>query len=143
SEEHTSELQSLTNLVCRLLLEKKKGQIGHKARSVAALAQLLDMTWRSDPYTPVAVLDAGPRTPAYTPRLDCYGRMLQTVQLSCSSTHSCELRPNRPAQQRTACPIASTQPIREFRRPSTSHTPVPPHPSVPFSSQASHRFFFF
>src|SRR5438093_6697643 len=25
SEEHTSELQSLTNLVCRLLLEKKKG----------------------------------------------------------------------------------------------------------------------
>src|SRR5437016_10032036 len=29
SEEHTSELQSLTNLVCRLLLEKKK-QIKHK-----------------------------------------------------------------------------------------------------------------
>src|SRR5437016_8862588 len=28
SEEHTSELQSLTNLVCRLLLEKKKN---HKA----------------------------------------------------------------------------------------------------------------
>src|SRR5262249_62034431 len=26
SEEHTSELQSLTNLVCRLLLEKKKHQ---------------------------------------------------------------------------------------------------------------------
>src|SRR5438093_2810265 len=26
SEEHTSELQSLTNLVCRLLLEKKKPQ---------------------------------------------------------------------------------------------------------------------
>src|SRR5438046_7571302 len=29
SEEHTSELQSLTNLVCRLLLEKKK-QNKHK-----------------------------------------------------------------------------------------------------------------
>src|SRR5258706_5745820 len=28
SEEHTSELQSLTNLVCRLLLEKKKTQKG-------------------------------------------------------------------------------------------------------------------
>src|SRR5438093_5075821 len=28
SEEHTSELQSLTNLVCRLLLEKKKAQYG-------------------------------------------------------------------------------------------------------------------
>src|SRR5262249_58605320 len=29
SEEHTSELQSLTNLVCRLLLEKKKQQTTH------------------------------------------------------------------------------------------------------------------
>src|SRR5262249_61988702 len=29
SEEHTSELQSLTNLVCRLLLEKKKKQKTH------------------------------------------------------------------------------------------------------------------
>src|SRR5258706_11110829 len=27
SEEHTSELQSLTNIVCRLLLEKKKNEI--------------------------------------------------------------------------------------------------------------------
>src|SRR5258706_8209231 len=43
SEEHTSELQSLTNLVCRLLLEKKKKKsniqainntiCGHDARS--------------------------------------------------------------------------------------------------------------
>src|SRR5437016_8768496 len=31
SEEHTSELQSLTNLVCRLLLEKKKTK--HKNRA--------------------------------------------------------------------------------------------------------------
>src|SRR5437016_7644875 len=30
SEEHTSELQSLTNLVCRLLLEKKKKNEVHK-----------------------------------------------------------------------------------------------------------------
>src|SRR5262249_21231688 len=29
SEEHTSELQSLTNLVCRLLLEKKKNNVMH------------------------------------------------------------------------------------------------------------------
>src|SRR5438046_3320625 len=29
SEEHTSELQSLTNLVCRLLLEKKKKKEKH------------------------------------------------------------------------------------------------------------------
>src|SRR5437016_9040515 len=31
SEEHTSELQSLTNLVCRLLLEKKKN-VANKTR---------------------------------------------------------------------------------------------------------------
>src|SRR5438046_6332724 len=30
SEEHTSELQSLTNLVCRLLLEKKKKKTTNK-----------------------------------------------------------------------------------------------------------------
>src|SRR5437016_7512711 len=30
SEEHTSELQSLTNLVCRLLLEKKKNKKNKK-----------------------------------------------------------------------------------------------------------------
>src|SRR5262249_59342888 len=30
SEEHTSELQSLTNLVCRLLLEKKKQKTTHR-----------------------------------------------------------------------------------------------------------------
>src|SRR5258706_9664844 len=37
SEEHTSELQSLTNLVCRLLLEKKKkrasSRVGHSCSS--------------------------------------------------------------------------------------------------------------
>src|SRR5438093_10363660 len=36
SEEHTSELQSLTNLVCRLLLEKKKGENLDDALRVAA-----------------------------------------------------------------------------------------------------------
>src|SRR5437016_7383906 len=35
SEEHTSELQSLTNLVCRLLLEKKKNN------NASALSQSL------------------------------------------------------------------------------------------------------
>src|SRR5437016_12349089 len=33
SEEHTSELQSLTNLVCRLLLEKKKKNSIYAGRS--------------------------------------------------------------------------------------------------------------
>src|SRR5438046_10699647 len=32
SEEHTSELQSLTNLVCRLLLEKKKSGYDYASR---------------------------------------------------------------------------------------------------------------
>src|SRR5258706_2914934 len=37
SEEHTSELQSLTNLVCRLLLEKKKNrrEVGGHANGTA------------------------------------------------------------------------------------------------------------
>src|SRR5438046_3734982 len=34
SEEHTSELQSLTNLVCRLLLEKKKMRASHNKPSL-------------------------------------------------------------------------------------------------------------
>src|SRR5260370_22269792 len=38
SEEHTSELQSHLNLVCRLLLEKKKKQINKKLPSAFALA---------------------------------------------------------------------------------------------------------
>src|SRR5438093_3324111 len=33
SEEHTSELQSLTNLVCRLLLEKKKKTKRHSSNT--------------------------------------------------------------------------------------------------------------
>src|SRR3989441_1609973 len=35
SEEHTSELQSLAYLVCRLLLEKKKKTLPHRARQGA------------------------------------------------------------------------------------------------------------
>src|SRR2546430_12163167 len=33
SEEHTSELQSQSNLVCRLLLEKKKQNSGHRSHA--------------------------------------------------------------------------------------------------------------
>src|SRR5438046_3431771 len=35
SEEHTSELQSLTNLVCRLLLEKKKNNTKNQSQNRA------------------------------------------------------------------------------------------------------------
>src|SRR5438093_8469676 len=39
SEEHTSELQSLTNLVCRLLLEKKKNVNKSKCTATIAAAE--------------------------------------------------------------------------------------------------------
>src|SRR5256885_9832605 len=37
SEEHTSELQSPCNLVCRLLLEKKKNEVGHDEFAICSL----------------------------------------------------------------------------------------------------------
>src|SRR3989339_1096669 len=40
SEEHTSELQSLTNLVCRLLLEKKKTTENKKLTRVVKLTHV-------------------------------------------------------------------------------------------------------
>src|SRR5205085_7463533 len=43
SEEHTSELQSQSNLVCRLLLEKKKPAQSHASRAVA-----VDDQWARD-----------------------------------------------------------------------------------------------
>src|SRR2546426_2987452 len=39
SEEHTSELQSPCNLVCRLLLEKKKKREGKSLRNITGLNQ--------------------------------------------------------------------------------------------------------
>src|SRR5256885_5484996 len=44
SEEHTSELQSPCNLVCRLLLEKKKKKRIHpRSLAIIALLQLIQM----------------------------------------------------------------------------------------------------
>src|SRR5438046_8635447 len=40
SEEHTSELQSLTNLVCRLLLEQKNHTASHEAATQCATTRL-------------------------------------------------------------------------------------------------------
>src|SRR5258706_8538523 len=42
SEEHTSELQSLTNLVCRLLLEKKK-----RNKNKVLIVQIIDSWCRN------------------------------------------------------------------------------------------------
>src|SRR5256885_6453404 len=43
SEEHTSELQSPCNLVCRLLLEKKKPHARHSSLPVSDTATLAEM----------------------------------------------------------------------------------------------------
>src|SRR5262249_59671898 len=56
SEEHTSELQSLTNLVCRLLLEKKK-----QGLAAASLVQILSPSARCVPLP----------LPSFMPRLTC------------------------------------------------------------------------
>src|SRR5258706_1745765 len=49
SEEHTSELQSLTNLVCRLLLEKKnykRPAQRHELRVALASGHTVEHPWR-------------------------------------------------------------------------------------------------
>src|SRR4051812_49888448 len=52
SEEHTSELQSHVNLVCRLLLEKKKNKVPSKKRRTArARAGHAGDETRSTPHT--------------------------------------------------------------------------------------------
>src|ERR1019366_7316764 len=47
SEEHTSELQSLTNVVCRLLLEKKSRRISAAARVGASALRRADRPFRA------------------------------------------------------------------------------------------------
>src|SRR5437016_10244678 len=59
SEEHTSELQSLTNLVCRLRLEKKRkvGSRAHSGYARGAAAQPLPETQLAldlEPHQPLA-----------------------------------------------------------------------------------------
>src|SRR2546430_7728934 len=50
SEEHTSELQSQSNLVCRLLLEKKKTKSQHLSRHPTALLTSLRLSgWPPQP----------------------------------------------------------------------------------------------
>src|SRR2546430_12015656 len=46
SEEHTSELQSQSNLVCRLLLEKKKKK---KKKVISVVSKLTAVTTHSEP----------------------------------------------------------------------------------------------
>src|SRR5438034_1768149 len=46
SEEHTSELQSHSDIVCRLLLEKKKDTAKHNERHSVARWQMLRLLYR-------------------------------------------------------------------------------------------------
>src|SRR5260370_31525735 len=48
SEEHTSELQSHLNLVCRLLLEKKKKQVGSAQTKKGKYHDLVDQQLLDD-----------------------------------------------------------------------------------------------
>src|SRR5205085_5036800 len=45
SEEHTSELQSQSNLVCRLLLEKKNKNKMNKHYETLIFQQFIDLVW--------------------------------------------------------------------------------------------------
>src|SRR5215472_18900206 len=58
SEEHTSELQSLRHLVCRLLLEKKK--------------ETLHLVFTSGHRSPAPSLHVGPRIPAPSLHADLF-----------------------------------------------------------------------
>src|ERR1019366_2504403 len=60
SEEHTSELQSLTNLVCRLLLEKKKAPHTVEPKGLAALLLCRPLTCSGHSATP-ACYEAPPQ----------------------------------------------------------------------------------
>src|SRR3989339_1523601 len=65
SEEHTSELQSLTNLVCRLLLEQKRiaSMVGDSARMginyLISTAAMLSITLAVINIVPFPALDGG------------------------------------------------------------------------------------
>src|SRR2546430_5676928 len=54
SEEHTSELQSQSNLVCRLLLEKKKADAASKARDPEAVCILAAVSMLAFSLTAIA-----------------------------------------------------------------------------------------
>src|SRR5256886_8808165 len=56
SEEHTSELQSQSNLVCRLLLEKKKMLENRRESSEATIATLDQRKATMDDHGPPAAL---------------------------------------------------------------------------------------
>src|SRR2546421_1476128 len=62
SEEHTSELQSRSDLVCRLLLEKKKKQDYSRQHSIALLCPPLELSDNSKPPSREQLISTPART---------------------------------------------------------------------------------
>src|SRR5258706_2740386 len=73
SEEHTSELQSLTNLVCRLLLEKKKSNLPGPLPRV-------DWLMHSDPLKCVFCRLPTRPVPSYVPLYHIHMSNLQALE---------------------------------------------------------------
>src|SRR2546427_354469 len=89
SEEHTSELQSQSNLVCRLLLEKKKHTSELQSQSNLVCRLLLEKkksphTTNTKPISHSAILDA---TPLMSP-LPMSGIPARPTELLTLSTHN-------------------------------------------------------
>src|SRR5262249_34012272 len=83
SEEHTSELQSLTNLVCRLLLEKKKEEEDvAEMRVVGRTSRAIVRCRAPDSF------NAGVR-----PKSECHGNVTLRVELHLHLSQSCPPRP--------------------------------------------------
>src|SRR2546430_9250981 len=82
SEEHTSELQSQSNLVCRLLLEKKKYQVSSHSR---------DTNWSTKPRVVFAASLSGQRwCPNYWCRI---GKWIPSTlfSMTCSQLARCSI----------------------------------------------------
>src|SRR5258706_1403957 len=76
SEEHTSELQSLTNLVCRLLLEKKKKTMPEHSAAAPLTKSLRDKAvrkrWSKDSDSAITRLDRGSLHPGIVTDTDLH-----------------------------------------------------------------------
>src|SRR5262249_408881 len=144
SEEHTSELQSLTNLVCRLLLEKKKKDIRIIRHLGTSLGPWIHM-------------------PAYCDSLPCckYTHMSTTrrCKLAQYASHHTDyshtdavcVALRRPARCRPSRHVSGISPIYSYLTPAGASTPStrPTTTNVPtlspnhFPHQTSSFFFFF
>src|SRR5262249_47216104 len=98
SEEHTSELQSLTNLVCRLLLEKRSDHYFMlRAIALALRARLRGLRWLRDIF--------GPRIPSFPRTGICAPDNAVTPSHAAPPEASRRLLPMAPFQGGVATPL--------------------------------------